>query len=168
MAAYRILLIDALIVFALVCGAYWKLTFTSDYTWANQSDMSDQVLPWLQFQAREWHAGRPWPLWDPHHWGGQSLIGQIQPGVMYPLNWLLFPVAKSSITLPLLGWYLVIARYMGALFFYWLVRECGRSRMAAIFGGVLFAVEHPEQGAYARLLMRLWVARTSESATPVR
>lgn len=139
MATYTILTIDALILFALVCGAYWKLTLIDDYTWANQPDMADQVLPWLQFQAREWHAGRPWPLWDPHHWGGQSLIGQIQPGVMYPLNWLLFLMAKGSITLPLLGWYLVIARYMGAIFFYWLVRDCGRSRMAAIFGGVLFA-----------------------------
>ena len=142
MTNYRAVLSDALILFALVCGAFWKLTLSDQYTWANQSDMSDQVLPWLQFQAHEWQLGRPWPLWDPHHWGGQSLIGQVQPAVMYPLNWLLFlwPLGERGfLSLQTLGWYLVLSRYMGAMFFYWLVRDCGRSRLAAVLGGVLFA-----------------------------
>ncbi len=133
---------DLLILFALVCGAFWKLTLTGDYTWANQSDMSDQVLPWLQFQAVEWQAGRWFPLWDPYHWGGQSLIGQLQPAVMYPFNWILFlwPLdAAGHISLRVLGWYLVLSRFLGAGFFYWLVRDIGGSRLAAIFGGALFA-----------------------------
>ena len=129
-------------LFLLVCGAYWKLTLTGDYTWANQSDMADQVLPWLQMQAREWQAGRPFPLWDPYQWGGQSLVGQLQTAVFYPWNWVLYlwPLGPDgSVSLRVLGWWLVLARFTGAAFFYALVRDLGRSRLAAVFGGVLFA-----------------------------
>lgn len=125
-----------------MCGAYWKLTLSTDYTWANQSDMSDQVLPWLQMQAREWQAGRPFPLWDPYQWGGQSMPGQLQTAVFYPWNWVLYlwPLGPDgSLSLRVLGWWLVLARFMGAAFFYALVRDLGRSRLAAVFGGVLFA-----------------------------
>ena len=55
----------------------WKLVLTDQYTWLESVDITTQVLPWFQFQASEWHAGRI-PLWDPHAWGGQSLIGQAQ------------------------------------------------------------------------------------------
>src|SRR5579871_7033426 len=57
-----------------------------------------QVLPWYQFQAEAWHRGE-FPLWDPHVWGGQPLIGQMQPGAAYPLNWPLFlmPLKKGHI-----------------------------------------------------------------------
>ncbi len=51
--------------------------------------MAYQVLPWFQFQAAAWHRGE-FPTWDPHVWGGQPLIGQMQPGAAYPPNWLLF------------------------------------------------------------------------------
>src|SRR5205085_53709 len=79
-----------------------------------------QVLPWYQFEAGEWHQGR-FPLWDPHHWGGQSLIGQALPGAAYPLNWILFllPLRKGWIRQPYLHWYFVLIHYMGALFCYW-------------------------------------------------
>ncbi|BDC52172.1 hypothetical protein F183_A44870 [Bryobacterales bacterium F-183] len=126
----------------LVCGAFWKLTLSGDYTWANQSDMADQVLPWLQMQAREWQSGRPFPLWDPYQWGGQSLVGQLQTAVFYPWNWVLYlwPLGPDgSVSLRVLGWWLVLARFTGAAFFYALVRDLGRSRLAAVFGGVLFA-----------------------------
>src|ERR1035437_2366810 len=88
---------------------YWKLTLSSQYSWMDSPDFAYQVLPWFQFQAGEWHAGR-FPLWDPHAWAGQSLIGQGQPGAAYPLNWLLFlvPLRHGWIRLAALHWYYVL------------------------------------------------------------
>ena len=68
---------------------FWKITLSGQFTWMNGDDTVHQVLPWLQMQAREWHRGH-FPVLDPFHWAGQSLIGQNQPGATFPLNWLLF------------------------------------------------------------------------------
>jgi hypothetical protein len=94
------------------------------------------VLPWYQFEATEWHQGR-FPIWDPHQWGGQSLIGQGQPGVAYPFNWILFllPLRDGRIPYSHLHWYFVLLHYMGALFCYWLCRDLNRSRTASVIAG---------------------------------
>ena len=44
------------------------------------TDVVYQVIPWLQVQAVQWHGGH-FPLWDPHLWAGQPLVGQVQPGL---------------------------------------------------------------------------------------
>src|SRR5665647_1400846 len=82
-------IIGPAILLVIAVGFYWKLVLSSQYTWLAGNDTVNQVLPWFQFQAGEWHAGRI-PLWDPFQWVGQPLLGQAQPGVAYPLNWLLF------------------------------------------------------------------------------
>src|SRR5205085_1144979 len=87
------------------------------------------------------HHGR-FPLWDPHHWGGQSLIGQGQPGAAYPPNWLLFlvPLRRGFVRPHALNWYYVLIHFFAALFTYWLLRDLRRSRPAAILGGTVFAM----------------------------
>src|SRR4051794_18572082 len=77
------------LLLAVVVCFFWKLTLTDEYTWLNDPDLSSQALPWFQFQATEWQRGE-FPVWDPHHWAGQPLAAQVQPGAVYPLNWLLF------------------------------------------------------------------------------
>lgn len=124
----------------LTIGVYWKILLSDQYTWLDAPDFTYQVAPWFQLQATEWHKGR-FPLWDPYHVGGQSLIGQMQPGVVYPLNWLLFlaPLKDGFIQLVYLHWYFAIIHMMAALFAYAFCRDLGRSRMASILGGVVFA-----------------------------
>ncbi|MFN9297470.1 MAG: hypothetical protein ACK6DZ_07140, partial [Acidobacteriota bacterium] len=68
------------LLFLLMVAAYWRILLTDQYSWMNGHDISSQVLPWLQFQAGEWKAGRV-PLWSPYEWAGQNLVGQGQPGV---------------------------------------------------------------------------------------
>lgn len=129
------------LLLALICTCFfWKLVLTNQYSWLESTDLSYQVLPWFQFQATEWHAGR-FPLWDPHLWNGQSLVGQAQPGVLYPLNWILFllPLQNGYIQLGFLNWYFVVIHWMGAVFCYWLCRDLDRSRIASLFAGCLFA-----------------------------
>src|SRR5579863_3791013 len=94
------------ILAALTIVVFWKVALTSQYTWLNSPDLTEQVLPFLQEEARQWHQGEL-PLWDPHHWAGQSLLGQDQPGVLYPLNWLLslMPYSNGHISLQVMDWY---------------------------------------------------------------
>jgi hypothetical protein len=130
-----------IILLLITISIFWKLTLTNHYTWLDHPDIINQVLPWYQFEATEWHQGR-FPLWDPHHWGGQSLIGQGQPGVAYPFNWILFllPLRDGRIPYFHLHWYFVLLHYMGALFCYWLCRDLKRSRTASVIAGAAFGL----------------------------
>lgn len=125
----------------IVFGFYWKLTLSRQFTWLDSPDLTYQVLPWMQYQAAELHQGRL-PLWDPNHWGGQSLIGQAQPGMAYPLNWFLFslPLRDGRIRLGYLDFYFVLIHFMAALFCYWLCRDLGRTRPAGLLAGAFFGL----------------------------
>jgi hypothetical protein len=130
-----------LILFAIITGFYWKLVFTYQFDWMWSPDLADQVLPWWQEAARQLHNGQ-FPLWDPHNWMGQPLIGQAQPGVAYPLNWLLWWMPREHGLIPMwsINWYFVVEHYMAALFCYLLCRDLGRSRAASLIAGVAFSL----------------------------
>jgi hypothetical protein len=125
----------------LITGFYWKITLSRGYTWLENPDQALQVRPWLDYEARELHAGRV-PLWAPYEWGGQSLIGQVQPGLVNPLNWPLFamPLREGHIPLETLHWYWVLIRWVAAAFLYWLCRDLGAGRIPAIFGGAVYSL----------------------------
>lgn len=139
-ARVRGLLVVALLTAAVV-GFYWRLVLTDQYTWLAGTDLAHQVLPWFQFQAGEWHAGR-FPLWDPFQWNGQPLAGQAQPGVFYPLNWILFslPLRNGWLKPTYLHWYFVMIHMMAAWFAYWLARDLKLSRAAAVLAGLVFTL----------------------------
>jgi hypothetical protein len=120
---------------------YWKLTLTSRYTWLEDPDSANKDLPWLQFQAGEWHRGR-FPLWDPNGWFGLPLAGQGEPGAAYPLNWLLFlvPLKHGWIRQSALNWYFVLIRYFAALTCYAFARDLGRSRAASVLAGCIYGL----------------------------
>ncbi len=108
-----------LLLSAIVICFFWKLVFTGHYTWLQAPDFASQNLPWYQFQASEWHAGRI-PLWSPYEWTGHSLIGQSQPGVVDPLNLLLYamPLKNGWIQQWALHWFYVLGYLCGVLAFY--------------------------------------------------
>jgi len=119
----------------------WRLTLTNQFSWTDSPDFAFQVLPWFQVQVREIQQGRL-PLWDPYQFGGQSLIGQAQPGTAYPLNWLLFslPTSNGLIRQGFLNWYYVLIHFMGVAFAYWLCRDRNLSLPASVLGGVLYGL----------------------------
>lgn len=125
----------------IMIGFFWKLLLTNQYSWLQTPDLAYQVLPWFQYQAAQFHR-HVFPLWDPREFAGQSLIGQDQPGVLYPLNWILFslPMPHGYISFHYLNWYYMMIHYMGALFCYWLCRDLGRSELASIAGGISFGL----------------------------
>jgi hypothetical protein len=127
------------VLFLLSVGFYWKLVLTDQYVWFDHPDMCYLEIPRLEFQAREIHAWH-FPLWDPSIWSGQPLVGQTQPGPLYPLNLLfyLLPLRDGYIRLYFLNWYWVVIKFLAALSCYLLCRDLGRSRSASIVAGCAF------------------------------
>jgi hypothetical protein len=129
------------LLFLLIVLFHWKLVLTGQYTWLGSDDIARQVLPWFQFQASEWHAGRV-PLWDPNHWAGQPVFGQAITGAASPLNWVLFalPLKHGWIKAIHLHWYFVVIHLLAAWFAYALCRDLRCSRWASVFGGFAYSV----------------------------
>jgi Bacterial membrane protein YfhO len=138
---WRVALSGPALLFVIYVGFFWKLTLTRQFTWMETPDIANQVLPWFQFQAGEWHKWH-FPAWDPFEWGGQALVGQTQPGAVYPPNWLLFltPLRDGWLRLSVLHWYFVLIHYMGGLFCYLLCRDLKHSRAASLLAGTAFGV----------------------------
>jgi Bacterial membrane protein YfhO len=128
------------VLFALTVGVHWKTLLTTQYQDFDKPDLALQVAPWLQAQAVQWHQRHPM-LWDPYQTSGQSLIGQAQPGVAYPFNWLLFlsPLKNGFLRDWAFNWYIALIRFMAALACYALCRDLGRSFLASILGACGFA-----------------------------
>ena len=125
----------------IIIGFYWKLTLTKQFDWVWGPDLAQQVIPWLEEESRQLQHSEL-PLWDPHTWLGQPMLGQAQPGTAYPLNWILFLVPRFSGHIPraALQWYFIAIHYMAALFCYMLCRDLRRSRPASLIAGLIFSL----------------------------
>lgn len=166
------------ILLLLICiGFYWKLVLTDQYTHLESPDLANQFLPWLQMQAAELHRGKI-PLWDPYLWGGQSLMGQVQPGTAYPFNWILFllPLRDGWIRQSYLNWQFVLTHFMAAWFCYLLCRDLRRSRTASVVAGCVFAlggwagtigIPYLLNGAVWAPLVLLYLLRSLRGERPV-
>ncbi len=123
----------------LVAVFYLDLLAGPRTVWFAGDDNAYQVLPWLEVQAREWRAGRV-PLWDPFQWMGQPLLGQAQPAVASPPNWLLALKPEGAAGWWFLNCYFVLIRWIGAAGMYGLARSLGSGRAAAVAAGFGYAV----------------------------
>ncbi len=156
-----------LLIAAAVVLLFWKITLSGQFTWMNGDDTVNQVLPWLQMQARAWHRGY-FPLLD-FHWGGQSLVGQSQPGATYPLNWLLFvlPFTHGRLQTPILNGYFVFIHILGAWAMFALLRMLGAVRpIAAVVavafgaGGYMAVIDWPQMlngAAWLPVTLLFWI-----------
>ncbi len=129
------------LLLAITVAFCWKVVLSGQYTLLNAPDIANQVMPWLQEQAVQWHSGH-FPVWDTHLWAGGPLVGEVQPGTLNPLNWILFsmPLKHGFIQIPILHWYWISIQFLAVLFCYWLCRDLGRSQLASILGGCAFGL----------------------------
>mgnify|MGYP001257697959 CR=1 FL=1 len=129
-----------LFLFLMTAGFYWKLTLTRQYNWFDHPDMCYLEIPRMQFQMREIRQHGNFPLWDPHIWTGQPLVGQTQPGTLFPLNLMFYmtPMRDGYLKFSHLNYYWAIIHFLAALFAFWLAREIGLSYAASIFCGAAF------------------------------
>ncbi|MBI1357944.1 MAG: hypothetical protein GC160_26705 [Acidobacteria bacterium] len=120
---------------------YWRYTLSDRFTFLETPDGANQVLPWLDMQARAWQSDRAFPLWDPYQWGGQPLLGLMQPGAALPPNWPLFlaPLGEDGhIQLRYIHWQQTLLRLLGGLFAFALARQLRVSRAGALLAGLGF------------------------------
>jgi hypothetical protein len=129
------------LLFVITAAFCWKVVLTGQYTMLNSPDIVNQVMPWLQEEATQWHSGH-FPIWDTHLWAGSPLVGEVQPGALNPLNWILFsmPLKHGFIQVSILHWYWITIQFFAVLFCYWLCRDLGRSWLASIFGGCAYGL----------------------------
>ena len=169
--------IGPVVLLLAVIGFFWKIALTDQYSWLESPDLAQQVVPWLNYQAQQFHMLR-FPIWDPLLYGGQSLIGQSQPGLAYPLNWLLFvlPLDEGHISFTALNWYYILIHYLAALFCYLFARDLGRSVFASVLAGIAFGLggycgttDWPQMlnGAIWGPLIFMFLIRASRGTRPV-
>lgn len=72
------------------CGFFWRLIFSADI-WmpAGGGDLAGFLYPTYHFAAEWWRQGVI-PLWNPQLFAGQPFVGDIQSGIFYPINLLVF------------------------------------------------------------------------------
>ena len=102
------------------------------------------------------------PLWNPYSFGGSPLLAGVQPGALYPPNWL-FAIFSPGVAMNVV----VITTYhvaMTGMFLY--ARAIGATRLGALVSGAIFAfggfmVSHLDQpnciGSLAWAPWLLWV-----------
>jgi len=130
-----------LVLLLLVACAFWKLVFAQQFAFVETPDIAQQVVPWLQVQAAALRHGHI-ALWDPYLFGGQPLVGQMQPGVTSPITYLLLilPLRNGQLRPEFVNYWFVLIHYLAALFAYWLLRDLQCSRTASVVGGLFFAI----------------------------
>ena len=165
------------LLLVIVIGFFWKIVLTSQYSWLESPDLANQVVPWLNYEAQQFHAHH-FPIWDPFLFGGQSLIGQGQPGLADPLNWILFslPLHRGQISFDILNWYFLSIHYLAALFCYFLCRDLGRSVIGSVLAGLAFGLsgyvgttDWPQMinGAIWAPLVLLFLFRAARGIRPI-
>lgn len=133
--------VAAVLLVLLVAGFFWKLVLTNQFTWLGSPDLAEMYLPRLQFMANEWQHGRV-PLWDPNQYAGQPLLAQSQPGVAYPLNWILLsaPLRQGWIRQVSLHGYFILTHILAAFAAYRLARDLHCRRGPALLAGCVYSL----------------------------
>ncbi|HYY89171.1 MAG TPA: YfhO family protein [Chloroflexota bacterium] len=97
-------------------------------------DLALQTAPWWHFVRERLRQGEL-PLWNPQVLSGVSLLGEAQPGLLYPLNLLLdlLPVDTAY------GWYTALHVALAGVGTFALARQLRLSITSALFSAVSFA-----------------------------
>ncbi len=80
----------AAVLFLATLGFFWRILFTPD-AWkpAGGGDLVSFLFPVYRFAAANLTSGNL-PLWNPHLYSGAPFLADMQTGLFYPLNQLLF------------------------------------------------------------------------------
>jgi hypothetical protein len=134
-------LIAPIVLLLAALGFFWRILFTPD-AWkpAGGGDLVSFLFPSYRFAAASLRAGEL-PLWQPHLYGGAPFLADMQSGVFYPPNLLLFLLAPDFAykTLELMA---VLHVFLAGLFMYLCLRYMEPSRPlrvpAALLGAIVY------------------------------
>lgn len=91
-AGRRAILLSLLLIPLLAFLAHARVLTVAGKTWMTRADNPSTWYPRLQFVAR-WVAQDVIPLWDPFTNAGRPVAGDLQSGLWYLPNWILFATA---------------------------------------------------------------------------
>jgi hypothetical protein len=120
-------------------GFFWRILFTAG-AWkpAGGGDLASFLFPIYRFAADNLRAGTL-PLWNPHLYGGAPFLADMQTGIFYPANLLLF-LFVPGFSYQALEWMVVLHIFLAGLFMYLCLRylEPGRPlRVPAAMAGAV-------------------------------
>ena len=127
-------LIAAAALALLVLLFWWRVVLLRGFLF--HDDMSRQNLPWAAACIRALRHGSL-PLWAPDMWCGFPLFAEGQVGGLYPANVLLFLLLPYDIAV---HYGLILHYILAAVFAFWLAREIGFARPAALLAGGVFTL----------------------------
>lgn len=92
--AFEVLVVAGLLAL-LTAGFFWQILFLPD-TWmpAGGGDLAPFIYPNYRFAAEQLRQGTI-PLWNPHLYSGSPFAADIQSGLFYPVNLLVFLLAPE-------------------------------------------------------------------------
>ncbi|MEO8287262.1 MAG: YfhO family protein [Chloroflexota bacterium] len=127
----------ALAFLALMTGGFfWRvLTESGIMMPTGGGDIAALYFPTYSYAAAEIKAGSL-PLWNPHIFSGMPLAADVQSGLFYPVNWILFLFVK--IEYGALEWLLIFHYWLASAFTYLFLRDLKLGRPAALVGGIVF------------------------------
>jgi hypothetical protein len=120
---------------------FWKVIFHPEFTLLVGGDMASSYYPWFDV-ASFWLKKGVLLLWDPYVYAGKFNMGELQPGLYYPLNWLfmLLPSKTGGASLDGMQALIILDYFIAALFTYLLARSVGISRPGACLAAASFAI----------------------------
>ena len=123
---------------ALLTGGFFWRVLTESGVWmpAGGGDLAAFYYPTYVYVAGQIKAGSI-PLWNPHLFSGMPMAADVQTGLFYPINWMLYLFVQ--VDYGSLEWLLIAHYWLAAVFTYTFVRDLGLSRVGALTGGVGFA-----------------------------
>jgi hypothetical protein len=81
------------VIGAATAGFFWRLLFGDVWMPAGGGDLAQFLYPTYKFAAEWWTRGVI-PLWNPYLFGGAPFVGDIQSGMLYPINLLTFFISN--------------------------------------------------------------------------
>jgi hypothetical protein len=123
-----------------VITVFWKLTLTRQYTFLDNPDLANMVVPRLEPVIYAIRHGSLL-LWNPYEYFGQPSIGQVQPGVTSPFTFLLAlaPLHNGHVQFFYIQLWFVLIHCMAGVFAWLLFRDLNCSAGPAVIGGILYA-----------------------------
>ncbi len=125
----------------LILLAFWKPLFHSEYTLIQGGDMCTQTYPWFN-AAAHWLKRGVLLLWDPYVYSGKAALGELQPGILYPPNWLiwLLPDESGGISIRGIEFLIILHCFLAGTFSFLLARSLGVGSFAAGAAGITYAL----------------------------
>lgn len=137
----RELLLDlaCLALLALVVLAFfWPLLLAGYWIPRGGGDLVSFLWPMYRFAARSLRSGTV-PLWNPYLYSGAPFVADNQSGVFYPVNLVAFTLFGEPSYAVMEG-LVVFHIWLAAASMFALIRTLKLGRLAALFGGLAFAL----------------------------